>query len=84
MLAFQGAEARIVHVRVSRHPDWQWVAYQLAYQWQDEVIEDVREARPVCAGHPHPMSAEVRDDGIAVWVCLQASREPIPIWSPSL
>lgn len=41
---------------------------QLASSLQDEVIETVSAAVPVCPGHPHPQSARV-EDGRAVWVC---------------
>jgi hypothetical protein len=82
-LCYEETERRTVEVDLppdSQH--WQMCVYQLANQWQDEVIDDLREARPVCEGHSHPLEVDI-DAGLAVWICPLDATRRYPVWVPS-
>ncbi|HEY2041736.1 MAG TPA: hypothetical protein VGH11_03595 [Jatrophihabitans sp.] len=56
-----------------------WAAHAIADAVQDEIIELVGAARPVCSGHSHPMSVRV-DDNTAWWQCPTTESTRRPIW----
>jgi hypothetical protein len=56
-----------------------WAAHAIADAFQDEIIELVGAARPVCSGHSHPMSVRF-DDKTAWWQCPATANQRRPIW----
>ena len=54
------------------------VTAELASLLQDEVIDELGSAWPVCPGHPHPMVAGWRDE-MPVWRCPTDPTTSVPI-----
>jgi hypothetical protein len=54
-------------------------AHAIADAFQDEIVELIGAARPVCADHSHPMSVRF-DDKTAWWQCPTTVKLRRPIW----
>lgn len=54
------------------------IAAHIAFQLQDDVMDEVWGAWPVCPAHEHPMSPEVVA-GVAVWRCPIDPRVTVPV-----
>lgn len=54
------------------------IAFDIAFQVQDDVTDEIWGAWPVCPAHPHPMSPTVVED-TAVWTCPVEADITVPI-----
>lgn len=50
----------------------------IAFQLQDDVMDEVWGAWPKCPQHAHPLSSEVVS-GIAIWACPRDASSSVPI-----